>query len=210
MNDELRERLAAIDPARDVTIDPVTSDRARTLMEAVMSTPLVPADAPQATDASVTSLPGRRRPARRWSLVAGALGLAAVAVVAVAVVTGGDDDPAAPPMALTLESVDPTMSMCLPVDVATIAAAPVAFSGTVTSVADGVVTLEVDRWYAGGDSSAATIAVPEGFSPALDGVEFIAGTRYFVTALDGQVLGCGLSGPASPELEQLFAEAFGA
>lgn len=208
MNDELRERLAAIDPARGVTIDPVTSDRARTLMEAVMSTPLVPADAP-APSASVTSLPGPRRPARRWSLVAGALGLAAVAVVAVAVVAGGDD-PAAPPMALTLESVDPTMSMCLPVDVATIAAAPVAFSGTVTSVADGLVTLEVDRWYAGGDTAAATIAVPEGFSPALDGVEFIAGTKYFVTALDGQVLGCGLSGPASPELEQLFTEAFGA
>jgi hypothetical protein len=207
MTDELRRQLAALDPARGVTIDPVTSDRARTLVEATMSTPLLPVDTP---DAPVSHLSGGRRPARRWSFLAGAFGLAAVAVVAVVAVTNDDEAPASPPMALTIESVDPSMSMCLPVDAATIAGADVAFSGTVTSVADGVVTLDVDHWYHGGDAAAVTIAVPEGFSPALDGVEFVPSSRYFVTALDGQVLGCGLSGPASPELEQLFAEAFGA
>jgi hypothetical protein len=43
---------------------------------------------------------------------------------------------------------------------------------------------------------------------ALDGVDFQQGKRYFVTAAQGTVNGCGYSGPASAELEQAFAEAF--
>ncbi len=45
--------------------------------------------------------------------------------------------------------------------------------------------------------------------PALiEGVEFTVGGRYLVTATDGVVGGCGLSGAYSPELESLFVAAF--
>ena len=54
-----------------------------------------------------------------------------------------------------------------------------------------------------------TIAVPENNSAALDGVDFRTGERYLLSATDGTVLGCGLSGLATPDLERAFAEAFG-
>ncbi len=37
---------------------------------------------------------------------------------------------------------------------------------------------------------------------------FRVGERYLVTATDGTVNGCGFSGPATPELERAFEEAF--
>ena len=51
----------------------------------------------------------------------------------------------------------------------------------------------------------------EGFrvKVALDGVEFTVGTSYLVTAVDGVVQPCGVSAPASPELEALYDEWYG-
>ena len=54
-----------------------------------------------------------------------------------------------------------------------------------------------------------TVAVPsEQTSAALDGVDFGQGQRYLLTATGGVVNGCGFSGPATPELERAFDEAF--
>jgi hypothetical protein len=39
-------------------------------------------------------------------------------------------------------------------------------------------------------------------------VEVVDGQRYLLTATDGTVNGCGFIGPASPELEHAFAQAF--
>lgn len=207
MTDEIRDRLSALDPMRDVAIDPVGSDRARTLLEAVMSTPL------SESPVEPTIEPHHRptRPKQRWSLVAGVVGLAAAAVVAVGVVASNDDGDtttASPPIALSLPASD-TMAMCLAIDATFLSnAAEMAFAGTATEVGDGVVTLEVDRWYRGGDAPSVQIATPAGFTAAMDGVDFVVGTRYLVSAAAGQVLGCGMSGAATPEFEQLFDAAF--
>jgi hypothetical protein len=86
---------------------------------------------------------------------------------------------------------------------------PVALAGTVTAVDPGSVTLDVDRWYRGGDADRVTITVPENNNVALDGVDLRSGERYLLTATEGTVNGCGYSGPADPQLEGAFAEAFG-
>lgn len=212
MNDELRRRLTGLDPAAGVPVDPVDSDRARTLMETIMSTPI---DTPERTIASapVTELRRTARGRRSLWLALGGLAGTAAAVVGLVVAGTGDDTgpvasaPAAPPLELTLAPDDP-MAMCLAIDATILGGAEVAFAGTVAAVGDGVVALDVDRWYRGGDAAAVELAIPEGFHPALDGIEFVAGTRYLVTATAGQVNGCGMSGVASPELEQLFDAAF--
>jgi hypothetical protein len=207
MIDEIRDRLSALDPMRGVAIDPVTSDRARTLLEAVMSRPL--------TDAPVDTIPSPvepRRSPRRWSMFAGAVGLAAAAIVAVVVVANNDSGTttATPPLALSLPESD-VMAMCLAIDASMLNdSAELAFAGTVSSVGDGVVALDVDRWYRGGDATSVEVSTPQGFTVALDGVDFVVGTRYLVSASAGQVLGCGMSGVASPEFEQLFETAFAA
>lgn len=205
MIDEIRERLSALDPMRGVAIDPVGSDRARNLLEAVMSRPLTESPA----DAIASPVEPKRSP-RRWSMLAGAVGLAAAAIVAVVVVANNDSGTttATPPLELSLPASD-VMAMCMAIDAAMLSdSAEVAFAGTVSSVGDGVVALDVDRWYRGGDASSVQVSTAEGFTVALDGVDFVAGARYLVTASTGQVLGCGMSGPASPELEQLFDIAF--
>jgi hypothetical protein len=203
VNDELRRRIAATDPARDLTTDSVTSDRARTTLESVMAQPLVDLEQPPAP-----------APRRRWSIrtTIGAAAAAAAVVAAVAVVAvtrdGHDQNLAGPPINLTLPAGDVT-AMCLPVDAAILADTQLAFAGTVTSVGDGTVTLDVDHWYHGGDAGTVQIATPDDFTVALDGVDFAEGGRYLITATGGQVLGCGMSGPVSPELEQLYQQAFG-
>jgi len=101
------------------------------------------------------------------------------------------------------------MSSCLPFDVATLAGMSPAFAGTVTSVDGGKVVLDVDRWYAGGEAEQVLLSQPDATtSAALDGVTFEEGERYLVTAAQGTVNGCGYSGPATPELEAAFDQAF--
>jgi hypothetical protein len=204
-DDELRTRLSRLDPATaGVPVDPVTSSRARSLMERAMTTP-VQTPTPSEPD----ELARRRRP---WLLAVGAA-LVLVALVGGAVLLGGGDgadrsqDPA--PLALELPPADAAMS-CIMFDVAFLADMPVAFAGTVTAIEDGQVSVDVDRWYRGGEAEQVTIAVPgEQTSAALDGVDFRTGDRYLITATDGTVNGCGFSGPATPELESAYAEAFG-
>jgi hypothetical protein len=71
------------------------------------------------------------------------------------------------------------------------------------------ITIDVDRWYRGGDADLVTIGIQDSSTVALDGVDFQEGERYLVTATNGVINGCGFSGPATPELEQAFEEAFG-
>ncbi|MBI5088239.1 MAG: hypothetical protein HZB15_05105 [Actinobacteria bacterium] len=206
MNDELRQRIAGIDPARDVTIDPINGDRARTLLENIMSDTLTP----NSLDADSTTPPVRHRHRRRWwSALAGGAAVAAAAVGIVAVNGGGGTAPvAAPPVVLAVPAPD-AMAMCMAIDATILGDVDLAFGGTVTEVGDGTVTLEVDRWYeGGGDATTVQLTTPPNFTAALDGVDFVAGGRFLVTATGGQVNSCGMSGAATPELEQLFEQAF--
>jgi hypothetical protein len=195
-DDDLRARLRRLDPAGDLPVDPVTSPRAAQHMERAMQT----LDSPTATS-------------RRTRLLAGAAVLgAAAAVTAGVLLTGAGEDPAPadppPTLVLDLPTSDATAS-CLPFDVATLAGMSPAFAGTVVEVDEDSVLLDVDRWYAGGDAERVELAARGGDAVALGyGIDFLQGERYLVTAAQGTVNGCGYSGPATPEFERAFDEAF--
>jgi hypothetical protein len=202
-NDDLRARLSRIDPAATAgPVDPATSPRVAELVERAMRmTDVLP----------VVDLPGRRR-SRRSAVWAAAVAAVAAAVVGVVVAVGGGGAPMGhrpTTVALSLPSSD-ERTRCLPFDVAVLRTMPLAFAGTVTTANRDAVSLDVDHWYRGGDADRVTVAVPDGqSSAALDVVDFRSGQRYLVTATDGTVSGCGYSGPATPQLEDAFAAAFG-
>ena len=214
-DDELRTRLARLDPApAGSPLDPVASPRAQELVERAMQTsetqtPDVPAPADE--------LAARRE--RRWLLPAVAAAVLVAVVATVVALSGGalsgggrvgdtpgGDDPTT--LALSLPPSDVAGS-CIVFDVALLAQMPVALAGTVTAVEPEQVTVDVDHWYRGGDADLVTIAVHAPNSVALDGVDFRTGERYLITATDGTVNGCGFSGPATPEFESAFDQAFG-
>jgi hypothetical protein len=229
MNDEqLRSRIAASDPMLDgIPTEPTDSPSARTLLEAIMSTEL-DTDTSGTSGTSTTpttSTPGsnvmsfeRRR--KRWAVAA--LGAAAVGALALAgAVVGGafdDDEPnvAVDPPAVEDPTVlelsggetDPMMMSCLPMDATIISQSPVAFRGIADTIDGDVVTLTVDEWYQGGDADVVTITAPLGMEALIGGIAFEPGQPYLVSAYDGVVSYCGMSGPATPELQQMYDDAF--
>jgi hypothetical protein len=209
-DDELRTRLSRIDPApAGSPVDPVTSPRAQELVERAMQTPET--QTPENPTAAADELAARRR--RPWLIPLAAAVLLIAMVGAVLALSGGGRVGDAPggedPTTLALELPPSDVAgSCVMFDVQFLAEMPVALAGTVTAVEARQVTLDVDRWYRGGDADVVTIAVRDGNSVALDGVEFREGERYLVTATDGTVNGCGFSGPAEPQLEQAFEQAF--
>jgi len=217
-DDELRAHLARIDPApAGSPVDPVTSPRASELVERAMSTPNAQAPDLQTSDVHASQMPApaddlaARRHRRRWLLPVAAAAILVAFVGGFLLLGGGnaptrDDDPTT--LALSLPPGDAAGS-CVVFDVQFLAQMPVALAGTVTAIDGGLVTLDVDRWYRGGDADLVTVAVPpQQSSAALDGVDFREGERYLITATDGVVNGCGFSGPATPDLEQSFEQAF--
>lgn len=64
------------------------------------------------------------------------------------------------------------------------------------------------HWYRGGPAEKVEVqAMPEDVATLLS-VDFKAGESYLVSAANGQVSICGLSGPTSPELRQLYEQAY--
>ena len=203
-DDDLRVRLARIDPMRPGAADPLPSLTAAELTERAMQTIETDLDSPQPDEHSA--------PWRRPRLLAAA---AAVVLVlgAGAVFASSGDDPAPKadkPTTLALALPDTNAaSSCAMFDVAILRGMPVAFAGTVTDISADTVTLDVDRWYKGGSAGQVAVTLGSGqTSAALDGVDFAEGKSYLVAAADGTVSGCGLSGPASGELESAYDEAF--
>ena len=78
-------------------------------------------------------------------------------------------------------------------------------SGTVTAVGDGTVTLDVSKWYAGGDADQVVLSTADlGLRWRSTASSSSQGGEYLVAVLDGQVLTCGLSGPADPVLAAIY------
>lgn len=191
-DDDLKNRLAAANPAPpSEPVDPITSDGARALMEDIMSTE--------------TSRPPVER--RRLRLI-GAVAAALVVVIGGASLIGslGSD---APPLVLTADGGD-SMAICMQFDASTLADMSPAFAGTVVELTDSTATLEVDRWFSGGEAETVEIQYTPGFEALIGTPTLEVGQRYLITATDGVVNGCGYSGPATPEYEAAFEEAFGA
>ena len=212
---ELERRLRAADPAGPA--EPGWATRLQDLVEATVSTTADDITQTPGEAGAGTAGPPRRRP--RW-LVAAAAGTAAAVLAAIGVAgvaLRGEGDPAPPPavakpavLDLALPGEDGVMASCLAFSEEALAPMPVAFAGTVVSIADGVVRLEVDRWYRGGTADAVTLTAPDGESTALLGsVRFVEGVRYLVTATDGVVNSCGFTMEWSGANAQVFERAFG-
>jgi hypothetical protein len=240
MNDEqLRSRLAASDPVLDgAPIHPYESARARSLLEAAMSTEIhdtVDGTGDDAIDefgerAGVDApVPIHRRPRRGLIAVLAVAAVAALAVGGAAIggaFDGADDDPslAVPDdptgvtdalvpeklkvLELSTGDIDPSMMMCIALDATVVAQSPVAFKATVDTVEADIVTMTVDEWYQGGDAQVVSLTAPDGMQALLGGIEFVPGQQYLVSAVDGVVSYCGLTGPATPELQALYDQAF--
>lgn len=158
-----------------------------------------------------TETAGTRRTPLAW--------LAAAAAVAVLAGGGiwlarGGDAPAPPAGAeqtvTTLDASAPRAGRCMVLSVDLLGAQELALDGTVTEVADQTATLEVIRWYAGGETDLVELAAPAADLTALIGaVQLEVGQRYLVAATDGSVAACGMSAAYTPELAALYAEAFG-
>lgn len=161
------------------------------------------------------SNPHIEAPVRRPSIHLIGAAAAAVLVVALgAFAVMRDDGTESSTMHLALAGSEPgatSMTSCIAFSADLLADMDTAFDGTVTSTSGGAVTLAVSRWYKGGDADAVELAVPgggAGSTVSLDGVEFIDGERYLVSATDGSVNLCGFSGPWTAELEAAFVQAF--
>ena len=191
---DLRNRLAASNPIPpSEPVDPIASDRARALMEEIMTT------------TTTTSTPGVKP--QRFRLI-GAVAAALVVVVGGAALFGGLG-PAGAPLVLTANGSD-AMASCLPFDTGTLGGMTPAFGGTVVELTDSVATLEVDRWFTGGDAEIVEIQYTPGFEALIGTPSLEVGQRYLITASEGVVNGCGYSGVATPEYEAAFEQAFGA
>lgn len=132
--------------------------------------------------------------------------LATLAVLVAACSASGGGDAA--PLELSAGGGD-GMASCLPFDPAILRDMPVAFEGTATAVDGDRVTLEVDRWFKGGEADEVVVLAPQGLEALIGGIPFEVGGEYLISATDGQVNYCGFSGESTPELLAGFETAFG-
>ncbi|SDZ14867.1 hypothetical protein [Herbiconiux ginsengi] len=207
--------LRRADPAR--SLPPLDLAQIAHLKETTMSRA-----ADERTPESTTPTPARagadaRRPRRRvgWAVAVGAAAavLAVVGITAavqlsastgagashVTELAGGPGNGAE--IALKCAEITPEMLA---------GSADVAFEATATSIADdGTVTLTVTDRYAGDITD--VVEVPQGDDVLLDGMplHYDEGGSYLIAASEGAILTCGQSGPVTPDLEQLYAAAFG-
>jgi hypothetical protein len=223
-DDQLRDRIGRLDPLahepEGASIDPITSPEARSLLETVMNTSTTDEHAETDGSADGRIVTGGPSGSRRWAVLAGAAAAVAVlAVGAIAMTGGGDDEPeVADPVSTQPDKLsvlelssgnDDIMASCMRVDATIVAQNPIAFKGTVTMADAGVVQLTVDEAYAGVDAQAVTLNAPEGMEALIGGVAWEVGGQYLVSAWDGTVNYCGQTGPATPELQAIYDEAFG-
>ena len=192
----LRDHVRGADPARDLAPLPPTWLDHR--MEQLMTDQTPHAPIPDV----------RRSPAMRIWVPIAIAGTAAAAAVAIAVPLMLGGAPTVEPLALPAGGGLASGS-CLPVSVETLQAQEQAFAARVLSVDDDVVTFEVTERFAGEVADRVTLPQVDELSSDFSLVPFAAGDSYLVTATDGTVTGCGLSGADTPELRAIYAEAFG-
>ena len=211
-HDELLARMRAADPAADLT--PADPGRTARLLEDAMSHPVEqPVDRP-AEHTVDQSTPLRRRSPLAW--VAAAAAVLVIAGVGAFALLGGDDTAVPsvnepPPSVMTLSARPPSTAKCMVVSPAVLQQQEVAFDGTVNSISEGLVTLDVGHWYLGGDADQVTVEAPPADLQALvQAADFKVGQRYLVSATGGSVSVCGFTAPYSAELAAMYDEAFGA
>jgi hypothetical protein len=215
-DDELLQLLQSRDPA--ASLPPADPALVARLLEDAMNpdvdTPRTPGRTP-ARAASPQDADPRRRTPLTWLVAAAAV--LVIAGVGAFALFWGEDQPTVPtakdpaPSVLHLGTHGGAAGKCAVPTAALLANQQTAFDGTVTSIEDRTVTLEVGHWYRGGDADLVTVqAPPEELQQLLLAADFQQGGRYLVAANDGYVTVCGLTAPYSDDLAALYAEAFGA
>jgi hypothetical protein len=135
-----------------------------------------------------------------------------VAAVGFAVLDSNEND--APPSVggqgtVTKLTIAAPQGRCMAPDATTLAQAGLAFSGSVVSVDNGLVTLKPSAWYAGDHTDLVTVKqLDPGMTNLVGAVDFRPGKDYFVAANDGAVMVCGFSGEKSSDLDTLYQAAF--
>lgn len=197
MTDELRAALQSVDPMPStVPTESVTSPRGRRRLEDIMSTP----------NTQNTPSKNRRTPALWYAAAAAAV----IAVIALGVVALGSNDPepvAAEPLTLTAGPSN-TLASCIVPSAEILADVEIAFAGTVTNMDGEAVTLDVAKWFVGGNAATVVVEAPSGLEALIGSVPFELGEDFLVSATGNTVNYCGLSGPATPEFQALYDAAF--
>ncbi len=195
-HDKLFDRLARLDRVGSAPMESATGPRAAALMEQIMQTNITPtAPAPS---------PARHR--RPLMLAISGLALTGVAALGF-VILRGDDAQAPTTIALAFAPPSPAGARCMQLDASvTQPDGTVAFRGTVASIAGNVVTLDVTKWYANGtaDQVVVTTGTADGTVDPELSASFEQDGDYLVSAVDGQVMGCGMTSQYSAELEALY------
>jgi len=204
-DDELRGRLRAGDPARDLPhIDPTRADA---LLQDVMATELTTENRETGT---------RHRSRLTWLVAAAAVVMiAAAGLLGVRALTDEDTDPpVATPVTPTIThlTVGPTTgsTRCMMPTAEVLGTADLAFDGVVTRVEGDRVTMEPTHWYAGDPTEEVVVTAPsEQLQRLAAAVSLREGGRYLISAIDGRVTLCGLSAVYDDDLAALYQQAFG-
>jgi hypothetical protein len=200
MSDELRERVARLDPMHSaVPTEPTTNGSSRELLETIMSTPTKLPTQPPADNSR-----------RVWTFAAAAVAALVLAVAGGLSLIGGEETPptAEPPLELVAGGEN-TISTCImfsPDELDRVA--EIAFEGTVTAVDGDTISLTVDTWFRGEEATEVVLRAPQGMEALIGGIPFEVGSQYLISAQDGTVNYCGFSGPSTPNLRAGFETAF--
>ncbi|HEU4810851.1 MAG TPA: hypothetical protein VFT00_01800 [Nocardioides sp.] len=205
-DDELRARLHAADPAS--SLPPADPSRVARLLEDTMSSSN---DGDLMTRSRETGTHGRNP--LTW-LVAAAAVLLIAGAGAYGLMNRDTGTPA--PGSTTATSTVTELSApvassakCMVPSAEVLGQQSLAFEGTVQEVTDGKVVLNPTNFYAGDVTDLVTVTASTADLQALVGaVDFQEGKNYLVSASDGRVSVCGLSGPWSADLAALYQEAF--
>jgi hypothetical protein len=197
MTEELRDRLARLDPMRSgVPTSPTTDASSRELLENIMSTPLKERIEPTPA------------PKRTWGFAFAALAALVLAVAGGIAFLGGEETPPAAALELNAGGED-IMQSCIAFSAEELdKVAELAFAGTVTAVDGATVTLAVDEWFRGGDAAEVVLIAPQGMEALIGGIPFTVGDEYLISAQGGSVNYCGFSGAATADYRAAFEEAF--
>lgn len=205
-DDELLARLRAADPA--ASMPPADPGATARLLEETMSHDVD-------TDLPDSDLAARRRSPLTWLVAAAAvLVIAGVGAFALFFQEDSHQAPTAAqpqPSVMTLGARPaPPAGRCVAVSADLLALQDTAFDGTVISITDDLVTLDVGHWYRGGDADQVTVqAPPKVLQSLLLAADFQVGQRYLVAANSGTLNVCGLTAAYSDDLAAMYAEAFG-
>ena len=193
-HDELFERLARLDRVGSAPMESATGPRAAALMEQIMQTNITP------------TAPSPARHRRPLMLAISGLALTGVAALGF-VILRGDDAQAPTTIALAFAPPSPAGARCMQLDASIQQPdGTVAFRGAVVSIVANTVTLDVAKWYANGtaDQVVVTTGTADGTVDPELSASFEQGGDYLVSAVDGQVMGCGMTAQYSTELDALY------